>query len=317
MRSRNVQGKQVAELGAPDALQPRMTAPRQVIPGATYLVTRRCTQRQFLLKPCKIVNEVFLYVLALAAKRYGIRIHSFCVLSNHSHIVLSDPHARLPAFQQYLDSLVALALNTFHGRCENFWAPDTYSAVMLGSTADVIDKITYVLANPVAAGLVRHGRQWPGLWSAPEQIDTVIEVRRPEHFFDAGGSLPKTVSLKLSRPRGFDSTKAFRRDLSTSLADREQKAARACEGRFLGIAKVLAQPSSSRPRSIEPRRGLNPRIGAGDKWKRIELLQDLADFLRAYRDAWLARRSGRLGTIFPFGTYQLRVLHGAPCVGFG
>jgi hypothetical protein len=169
----------------------------------------------------------------------------------------------------------------------------------------------------VAAGLVRHGRLWPGLWSAPEQIGTVLEIRRPEYFFDADGGLPEMASLKLSRPPGLESTKAFRRDLSASLAEREQQAARACEGRFLGIAKVLAQQSSGRPRSIEPRRGLNPRVGAGDKWKRIELLQQLVDFLRAYRNAWLARRRGRLNTLFPYGTYQLRVLHGAPCVGLG
>jgi REP element-mobilizing transposase RayT len=269
------------------------------------------------LKPCKVVNEVFLYVLALAAKRYDLRIHAFCVLSNHAHIVLSDPHARLPAFQQYLDGIVAKALNTFHGRWENFWAPDTYSAVKLASTGDILDKITYVLANPVAAGLVRHGRQWPGLWSAPEQIDTVIEVRRPEHFFGENGTLPERASLKLFRPPGFASTGAFRRDLSASLEEHESRAARRREGRFLGIAKVLAQQSSSRPHSSEPRRGLNPRIGARDKWKRIELLEQLAEFLRAYRNAWLARRSGRTEAVFPYGTYQLRVLHGAPCVGLG
>jgi REP element-mobilizing transposase RayT len=293
-----------------------MTAPRQVIPGATYLVTRRCTQRHFLLRPCKIVNQVFLYVLALAAERYGIRIHAFCVLSNHSHIVLSDPHARLPAFQQYLDGLVAKALNAFHGRCENFWAPDTYSAVRLGSTGDILDKMAYVLANPVAAGLVRHGRQWPGLWSAPAQLGTAIEARRPEHFFGEDGTLPEKAFLKLSRPPGFSSTDALRAALSACLTERETQAAREREGRFLGVAKVLAQDPAGRPRTPEPRGGLNPCVGARDKWKRTELLQGLADFLRAYRDAWLAWRSGRRRAIFPYGTYLLRVLHGAPCAGF-
>jgi REP element-mobilizing transposase RayT len=298
-------------------MQRRMTAPRQVIPGSIYLITRRCTQRHFLLRPCKVVNEVFLYVLALAAERYDIRIHAFCVLSNHAHLVLSDPHARLPAFQQYLDGIVAKALNAFHGRWENFWAPDTYSAVKLGSTADVLEKITYVLANPVAAGLVRYGRQWPGLWSAPEQLDTTIEVRRPERFFDAEGTLPERALLKLSRPPGFQSTNALRKALSASLTDREMQAARERQGRFLGIGKILAQDPAGRPRTREPRRGLNPRIGAGDKWKRMELLQQLVEFLRAYRNAWLARRRGRTEAVFPYGTYQLRVLHGAPCIGFG
>jgi len=62
-----------------------MTAPRRVLAGATYLVTRRCAQRQLLLRPSALVNEIFLYVLALAAQRYRVEVHGFCVLSNHFH----------------------------------------------------------------------------------------------------------------------------------------------------------------------------------------------------------------------------------------
>jgi REP element-mobilizing transposase RayT len=294
-----------------------MTAPRQVTPGSTYLVTRRCTQRQFLLKPSRVVNEVFLYVLALAARRYDIRIHAYCVLSNHAHIILSDPHARLPAFQQFLDGIVAKALNAFHGRWENFWAPDTYSAVKLSTTSDILDKVTYVLANPVVAGLVPHGREWPGLWSAPEQIGTAIEVRRPDLFFSRNGTLPEKITLRILRPPGFQSTESFRRDLATALAEREKLAARQHRGRFLGVAGVLAQDPTRRPRSSEPRRALNPRVAARDKWKRVELLQRLVAFLHAYHKAWLARRAGRPKVIFPYGTYHLRVQHDVPCLGFG
>jgi REP element-mobilizing transposase RayT len=294
-----------------------MTAPRQVTPGSIYLVTRRCTQRQFLLKPSRAVNEVFLYILALAAQRYRIRIHAFCVLSNHSHLVLSDPHAQLPAFQQFLDGIVAKALNAYHGRWENFWAPDTYSAVILASTGDILDKLTYVLANPVAAGLVPHGRQWPGLWSAPELIDTAFEVRRPDFFFGPNSTLPEKVTLHISRPPGFQSTEALRRDLSASVAEREKRAARKHGGTFLGVARVLAQDPTSKPGSSEPRRGLNPRVAARDKWKRIELLQRLVSFLRAYHTAWLALRAGRQRVTFPYGTYHLRVQHDVPCIGFG
>src|SRR5512133_826659 len=121
-----------------------MSAPRQVLPGASYLVTRRCTQRQFLLRPSRLLTEVFLYVLALAAARYDVRLHAFCVLSNHYHLILSDPGANLPAFHQFLDALVARAVNASLGRWETFWAPDTYSAVRLLSPSDVVDKTAYV-----------------------------------------------------------------------------------------------------------------------------------------------------------------------------
>jgi REP element-mobilizing transposase RayT len=59
-----------------------MTAPRQILAGRSYLVTRRCAQRQFLLRPSKVTNETVGYVLAVAAARFGVAIHAFCVLSN-------------------------------------------------------------------------------------------------------------------------------------------------------------------------------------------------------------------------------------------
>src|SRR5512135_2878831 len=159
-----------------------MTAPRQILPGTTYLVTRRCAQRQFLLRPSRATNQTFLYVLALAAARYRVRVHAFCVLSNHVHLVVSDPEANLPAFHQFLDALIARAVNASLGRWEAFWAPDTYSAVRLVSPRDVVDKAAYVLANPVEAGLVAAGAAWPGLWSTPERIggDPLV-VARPKH----------------------------------------------------------------------------------------------------------------------------------------
>jgi REP element-mobilizing transposase RayT len=298
----------------------RMTAPRQVLPGASYLVTRRCAQRQFLLRPARATNQTFLYLLALAAARYRVRVHAFCVLSNHVHLVVTDPDANLPAFQQFLDALVARVVNTSLGRWEAFWAPDTYSAVRLVSPTVVVEKVAYVLANPVEAGLVAAGGAWPGLWSAPERIGgEAFVVERPKHFFDPKGGLPDRVTLQLTTPPGFDSAEQFRGELEQSLAQREEDARsrHRARGGFLGVARVLAQKPFARPRPGEPRRALNPRVAGRDKWKRIEALERLVEFLRAYRAAWNARRAGAVGTAFPHGTYLMRVLHDVPCAGAG
>ncbi|WP_176069060.1 transposase [Anaeromyxobacter diazotrophicus] len=293
-----------------------MTAPRQVLPGTTYLITRRCAQRQFLLRPSKITNAIFLYVLAVAAGRFGMNIHAYCVLSNHFHLILTDPGARLPAFEQYLDSLVARAINASLGRWEAFWAPSSYSAVALGSPADVVDKTAYVLANPVAAGLVRRGRDWPGLWSAPELVGgQPLTVRRPQTFFRENGSMPESVELTLTAPPGFDSPADFRERVAAALG-RAEAAAGACESsgvRVVGAERVLAQEVRRRAVQREPRRTLNPRVAARDRWKRIEALQRLRGFLERYRAAWRARRAGDFAALFPPGTYLLRVAHGAPC----
>ena len=263
------------------------------------------------------MNEIFLYVLAVAASRFGVLVHAFTVLSNHYHLIVTDPDARLPAFQQFLDALVARAINAALGRWEAFWAPDSYSAVSLGSPADVVDKVAYVLANPVAAGLVPRGTEWPGLRCAPERIGgDAFEVRRPEHFFDPKGSLPDKITLELTVPPGFACAEAFREQLAAALAQHEDRAARDNGGVFMGVTKVLAQKPTARPVGGEPRRTLNPRIAARDKWKRIETLGRLVEFLRSYRSALSARRAGDTDAIFPVGTYLLRVAHGVPCAGF-
>jgi len=128
---------------------------------------------------------------------------------------------------------------------------------------------------------------------------------------------PSPSGPRSSSPPGFDSAEAFRDQLADALAEREAQAARDARAGFLGVARVLAQKATARPAPGEPRRTLNPRVAARDKWKRIEALGRLVEFLRSYRSAWAARRAGGLHTTFPRGTYLLRVVHGVPCAGVG
>jgi REP element-mobilizing transposase RayT len=291
-----------------------MTPPRRVLPGISYLVTRRCSERRFFLKPTRTTTEIFLYVLAVAARRYGVLVHVACVLSNHCHLVVTDTKGQLPRFMQYLDSLVARAVNASIGRFEGFWAKDgSYSAVEPIDPSDVVGKIAYVLANPVAAGLVRRGAQWPGLWTAPEQIGTTtLTAHKPKVFFDPKSYLPATAELELTVPPHFPSAAEFRAVVSTELQALEAKE----QGRrFLGVARVLAQSPFARPAPGEPRFALNPRIAARDKWRRIEAIQRLKTFVEEYRQAWAARLSGATTVLFPAGTWLLRVLHGVQCAG--
>lgn len=294
-----------------------MTAPRRVLANATSLVTRRCSERRFFLRPGPATNAIFQFVLALAAKRYGVLVHAYCVLSNHYHLLVTDPGAQLPAFAQYIDALVARAVNASIGHFEGFWASGTsYSAVEPATGDDVLAKAVYVLANPVAAGLVETGAEWPGLWSSPELLGaTPVVVRRPKVFFREDGYLPATVELALTPPPGF-SAEEFRDQLGHALASRERQLRRdfAEEGRsYLGVAKVLAQEVWARPASGGPRFSLSPRVASRDKWKRLEAIGLLREFLAEYRRAWTALRAGVAGVVFPAGTYRLRVLHGVAC----
>ncbi len=234
-----------------------------MLPNVTYLVTRRCSERRFFLRPSRVTSEIFLYVLSLAARRHGVLVHAICVLSNHCHLVVTDRNGHLPAFMQYLDSLVARAVNASLGRFEGFWATDgSYSAVEPLDRADVVAKTAYVLANPVAVGLVKRGAEWPGLWSSPEQIGAgALVVRRPKVFFDPKSYLPEKTALELTAPPGFASVEEFRallaRELST-LEEKHRAELTSAGHRFLGVARVLAQSPFARPPAGESRFGLKP-----------------------------------------------------------
>jgi REP element-mobilizing transposase RayT len=292
------------------------TPPRRVLPGTTWLVTRRCVHREFLLRPSATTNAILRYVVAVAAARSGVLLHVLCVMSNHVHIVLTDPEARLPEFMRNLNSLVARAVNASLGRSETFWdSTKSYSAVEPIAPEDLVDKAAYVLANPVQAGLVPTGREWPGVWSDPDEIGgPATEVRRPDVFFSDCGPMPEKATLQLTAPPGYPSD--FRADVVRRLAEREREAAAkmAAEGRsFLGAQRVRAQRTTDRPKSREDIGGLDPRVAARDKWKRIEALVKLVEFRAAYHEARAKLRQGVRDVIFPAGTYWLRVAQGVRC----
>jgi REP element-mobilizing transposase RayT len=325
-----------------------MTLPRRLLPGQTYLVTRRCTQRLFLLRPSKQVEQVLTYCLAYAARKYGILFHGWVVLGNHVHLVCTDPHARLPAFMGWFDGHVARALNVHHRRGESFWAPGSYSAVLLPDEEALYDKLVYLITNAVAAGLVPTPALWPGLRTLPEEIGVqLLEATRPGFFFrqarddeDDGAAaageesararqrrrfpavdpLPDRVTLEVTVPPMVAHTPAddFRAELARRVDARvrELHAERARRGltSWLGADAVLSQDPFCAPAgTTQPDGSLNPRLACRDRWRRIELLQAHAEFWRAHQEASTRFRAGERDVLFPPGTYHYRVHFGARC----
>jgi putative transposase len=300
-----------------------VSAPRQVLPGRYYLLSRRCTRREFLLKPCKATREIVLYCLAEAAGRFGIEVVTLMVMSNHLHLVVCDRDGRLPAFLHHFHGTVARALNCHWGRWENFWAVEQTSVVRLIDAEDVFGKQIYALCNPVESGLVTHVTHWPGANSLDAQLhDKTLVLERPKRtrahgrgraFFSDKSSLPDRVSLRFRRPPGCEdlSEDAFATLLRAAIEEKEQQYAREREAkglRVVGRKAILAQSPFDSPRTHAPRRLLSPRIACKNKWRRIEALRRNAQFQADYREAFERRRRGDVDVLFPPGTYHFAVL---------
>ncbi|HEX2687979.1 MAG TPA: hypothetical protein VHN14_15230 [Kofleriaceae bacterium] len=113
--------------------------PRQVLPQKFYLITRRCAQRQFLLRPDTVTNNAFLYCLIVAALRCEIDVLLPCAMSNHYHAVVYDRAGRYPEFIEYFHKLLARSQNALRGRWENFWSCEQTCVVRLADHEAVID----------------------------------------------------------------------------------------------------------------------------------------------------------------------------------
>jgi putative transposase len=287
-----------------------VSVPREILPGRSYLLTRRCTQRQFLLKPSRRTNQLVRYCLAVAAGKSGVLLHAVCFMSNHWHGVVTDPFARLPEFLEHFHRLLAKAQNASLGRWENLWSSDKTSVVLLVSDDDVLEKMAYTIANPTAAGLVRSPREWPGVVTT--RIAERSPVDMPDIFFDPAGTLPETARLEFTRPPIYPQLDEVQlgRYLARAVERRVREArdALARQGRkFLGAEAVLQQPFDAVPKTVEPRRNPNPRIAANHTPERVQAIRSLLQFIRDYRAAWNAWRRGKREQVFPAGTYALRI----------
>ena len=293
-----------------------MTAPRSIVPGHTYLLTRRCSERRFFLRPDDKTSRIFLYCLAEAAKRFGIRVLAWVAMSNHYHAVVEDPEGSLPRFLGHFHKLSARSLNARWGRWENLWASEQAGAVRLVERGDVLDKVVYTLANPVASHLVERGLDWPGASSLAALDGRQLELRRPMSFFREDGVMPDEVTLEAGVPQGWPGgreawVEAVREGVrKVEAAARDERAASG--GRVVGARAIRHALPNHRPTTHAPRRELRPQLACRNGARRVEELRALKWFRQAYAAA-RARFIGGLDALFPWGTYKLVHELGARC----
>ncbi len=289
-----------------------MTAARQVVAGRTYMISRRCTQRQLLLRPDASVEQIYLYCLGEAAERYTVTIHGFVAMSNHQHLVVRDNLGNFPEFLAHFHKMIAKAMNALRGRWENFWAAEQPSAVYLVESEDRFRKLVYLLANPVADHLVDRVSDWPGACSFGLQLSgRALTVKRPRGFFRTDGKMPVEVTLRIERPEGFESLTDddWRAKLADAVRHEEERARRerAVGGRrVLGRKAILRTDPSDRPATLEPHGQLRPCIACLDKSRRIRELERLAEFRAERRVALLRFMALDVDVLFPHGTYRVR-----------
>ena len=284
----------------------------------TVMVTRRTLRRTHLLRPDPELNALFTYCLAVLAPRHGILVHAAVIMSTHEHLILTDVRGQLPRFLQELHRLVALAVKVMRKWEGAVWDHEKTSVVELRTQRAVIEKLAYVMANPVAAGLVRNAADWPGVTTRPEELGHVTRTAaRPTCYFDPGSAQwPEVATLALTMPALDISDDAARQAVAAELHALELVArARVRERgwRFLERSRLALLSPFERAKSFEPLRGRNPSfaVGRGQREAFFQAVAAVRAFREAYRNALQRWRTGIRDVLFPAETWLMRCVHGA------
>ena len=288
------------------------------------MVTRRTLGRRHLFRPDPTIRRLYLYLLAVCAKEFGVLVHAAVLMSTHEHLVVTDPDRRLPDFLRELHRLVSMgtkAIRQWEGPTWDYGPP---SVVRLLSERAIVEKLAYVMANPVKAGLVRRARDWPGFIVLPQELGRrKWTVRRPNVYFNPKNPRwPTTVELTLSMPPALTerySVATLRESVAIELKRQEGLALEELKRdgrRVIGSDRIRRLSPHRRATTPEPLRGRNPTfaVGRGQSGLFIRAVRELRAFRRAYRQALDQWKTGARAVVFPSGTWLMYRLHGVPVI---
>ncbi len=251
-----------------------------------------------------------------------MQIHAFCAMSNHLHVVFTDPDGSAPLFVQAMNQSIARYVNCSLGRFGAMWeggARPNYC--VLPESGDVFDKVVYTLTNPVKAGLVSEHHLWPGAISDAGQIGMgSITTKRPRKFFaktDDATLLTRELILTPVPGAQAMGQKDYGRYLEQRVSEVEAAIAadRKARGeRWLGRKGCLALDPFDAPKTKWKPFSRNPKVSSRNEDARKAQIRHQKNFREQYREAKRTFREGHRDIPFPEGTFAMRVHWGVAVV---
>ncbi len=130
--------------------------------GAFYHVTSRGNSKHAIyFEPSDYLK--FLDILQHVCERYYWRIHAYCLMGNHYHLVLETPEANLSAGMQLLNGIYTQYVNKVYQRCGHIFQ-GRFKSILVDSDSYYTRLVRYVVQNPVRAQMVRRVEDYK--WSS-------------------------------------------------------------------------------------------------------------------------------------------------------
>ncbi|MFT7582153.1 MAG: putative transposase [Myxococcota bacterium] len=257
-----------------------------------------------------------------ACEAAGLQIIATCWMGNHYHAVVYDPFARVSEWTAHVNDTLSRFCNATQRARGHMWDAQEDNDQELGDLETVAKTVAYVIANPVAAGLVHSPSAYPGICTTLDMVasDQGPTANRPKGIFRAGGPVSEIGEVAHHCPPGIaaDGFRALVKAALDPLLAEARRAAKVSARGFRGAAAVKATDPFETAKRVETK-----NVGLKSKSLRRMLAATaarvramVARYLRFQADYTIARAKLVEGVpnnavMFPVGTWRLWRYSGA------
>jgi putative transposase len=137
--------------------------PRLTLPGYPHHIIQRGNNRQAIFAS-NADYEALLALLDEYARKFGVAIHSYVLMSNHLHLLATPQDAEgIPQLMQALGRSYVRYFNSRQSRTGTLWE-GRYKSTLIQAERYLLACMVYIDLNPVRAGIAADPADYP--WSS-------------------------------------------------------------------------------------------------------------------------------------------------------
>jgi REP element-mobilizing transposase RayT len=135
---------------------------RLEFPDALYHITSRGDRREDIYDD-DADREAFLKIFSKVIEQNNWYCYSYCLMSNHYHLLVQTPDANLSKGMHQLNGIYTQYYNRRHGLTGHLFQ-GRYKSILVDQDAYLLELSRYIVLNPVKAGMVKSVEKW--VWSS-------------------------------------------------------------------------------------------------------------------------------------------------------
>lgn len=131
-------------------------------PGAWYHVMNRGRRKEDIFLN-KQDYETFIQLLQETTESWGLKVASYCLMSNYYHLLVQTPEGNLSRCMRHLNGVYTQRFNRIHNEDGQLFR-GRYKSVLVESDGHLLEVMRYIHRNPLRAGIVEQLADYP--WSS-------------------------------------------------------------------------------------------------------------------------------------------------------